>query len=361
MLQNVEDQKIILQNVEKVATMQQEFDVLNIESESIQKTDENFNATNENIVTYFQRIMRNRSEILFISSFIRENTFEMIENQQIESIVDAFDVLNTSNINDVDEQNNNEFHLFFNEKDYALTLWFHESIYTKKDVDRFFKNKRLFSSHEDLSYSNDEEWLRQLDKIFFDIQSNTWMNAEIKLNSAEKDKRKIVVHVQYQDIIQVIRFLIEHKSFETNLTYASVRQYNDNDERIYNEMHINIWWWERQKQLSEKTIIIFLIIITNKTMLIEHHDDKATWSMYLIIDNLNRNVRRNQNRSRSVLFDFISIIKSSESSDKIRIWHYVISLMFKRKFTFIFLETWFACSTLMSLQQFRNVSSQTIF
>jgi hypothetical protein len=122
MLQNVEDQKIILQNVEKVATMQQEFDVLNIESESIQKTDENFNATNENIVTYFQRIMRNRSEILFISSFIRENTFEMIENQQIESIVDAFDVLNTSNINDVDEQNNNEFHLFFNEKDYALTL-----------------------------------------------------------------------------------------------------------------------------------------------------------------------------------------------------------------------------------------------
>ncbi len=66
------------------------------------------------------------------------------------------------------------------------------------------------------------------------------MNAEIKLNSAEEDKREIVVHVQYQDIIQVIRFLIGHKSFETNLTYASVRQYNDNDERIYNEMHTDI-------------------------------------------------------------------------------------------------------------------------
>ncbi len=225
--------------------MQQENDVSNIESEFIQKTYQNSNTTNENTVTYSQRIMRDKFEILFISSFIKENTFEMIKNRQIESSVDDFDVLNTSNTNDVDEQNSNEFHFFFNEKDYALTLWFHESICTKKNVDRLFKNKRLLSSHEELNYFNDEKWLRQLDRIFFDIQSNTWVNAEIKLNSAEEDKREIVVHVQYQDIIEVIRFLIEHKSFETNLTYASVRQYNDNDERIYKKMHIDIWWWKR--------------------------------------------------------------------------------------------------------------------
>jgi hypothetical protein len=122
MLQDVEDQKIILSNVEKVVTMQQEIDVSNIENEFIQETDENFNTTNENIVTYFQRIMRDKSEILFISSFIKENTFEMIENRQIELSVDAFDVFNTSNTNDVDERNNNEFHFFLNKKDYALTL-----------------------------------------------------------------------------------------------------------------------------------------------------------------------------------------------------------------------------------------------
>ncbi len=63
------------------------------------------------------------------------------------------------------------------------------------------------------------------------------MNQEIKLNSARENKIEIVVQVQYQDIIQDIRFLIDHKSFETNLLYASVRQYNDNDEKIYNEMH----------------------------------------------------------------------------------------------------------------------------
>jgi hypothetical protein len=103
MLQDVEDQNIILSNVERIATMQQEIDVSNIENEFIQKTDENSNTTNENIVTYFQRIMKNRFEILFISFSIKENIFEMIENQQIESFVDVFDVLNTSNTNDVDE------------------------------------------------------------------------------------------------------------------------------------------------------------------------------------------------------------------------------------------------------------------
>jgi hypothetical protein len=103
MLQDVEDQEIILSNVEKIVTMQQEIDISNIENAFIQETDENSNTTSENIVTYFQRIMRDRSEILFISSFIRENTFEMIENRQIESFVDASDVFNTSNTNDVDE------------------------------------------------------------------------------------------------------------------------------------------------------------------------------------------------------------------------------------------------------------------
>jgi hypothetical protein len=122
MLQDVENQKIILSNVEKIVTIQQEIDVLNIENEFIQEIDENSNTTSENIVTYFQRIVKNRFEILFISSFIRENTFEIIENQQIESFVDVFDVLNTSNTNDVDESNNNVFHFFLNEKDYALTL-----------------------------------------------------------------------------------------------------------------------------------------------------------------------------------------------------------------------------------------------
>jgi hypothetical protein len=122
MLQDVEDQEIILSDVEKIVTVQQEIDISNIENEFIQKTDENFNTTNENTVTYSQRIVRDKFEILFISSFIRENTFEMIENRQIESSVDVSDVFNTSNTNDVDEQNSNEFHLFLNEKDYALTL-----------------------------------------------------------------------------------------------------------------------------------------------------------------------------------------------------------------------------------------------
>ncbi len=122
MLQNVEDQDIILSNVERIATMQQEIDVSNIENEFIQEIDENFNTTSENIVTYFQRIMRDKFEILFISFSIKENTFEMIENQQIESSVDASDVLNTSNTSDVDESNSNVFHFFLNERNYALTL-----------------------------------------------------------------------------------------------------------------------------------------------------------------------------------------------------------------------------------------------
>jgi hypothetical protein len=43
--------------------------------------------------------------------------------------------------------------------------------------------------------------------------------------------------VQYKNIKEIINFLIEHSSFASNLVYASVRQYIDNDVKMYNEMH----------------------------------------------------------------------------------------------------------------------------
>jgi hypothetical protein len=42
--------------------------------------------------------------------------------------------------------------------------------------------------------------------------------------------------VQYRDVNKTIDFLLEHSSFASNLVYVSIRQYNDENVRIYNEM-----------------------------------------------------------------------------------------------------------------------------
>ncbi len=60
------------------------------------------------------------------------------------------------------------------------------------------------------------------------------MNAD-KMNTDEDTSSNMIV--QYRDIKKIIDFLIEHSSFASDLVYASVRQYIDNDVRIYIEMH----------------------------------------------------------------------------------------------------------------------------
>jgi hypothetical protein len=42
--------------------------------------------------------------------------------------------------------------------------------------------------------------------------------------------------VQYRDVNKIIDFLLEHSSFALDLVYVSIRQYNDENVRIYNEM-----------------------------------------------------------------------------------------------------------------------------
>jgi hypothetical protein len=126
-----------------------------------------------------------------------------------------------------------------------------------------------------------------------------------------EDESMTNVNFNYQNSKNDIRFLLDHKFFESHFSYNFVRQYNDDDERIFNEMHIDDWWWKTQKKFSKQTTIISIFIAIDKIMLTQHHDDISIWSVYMIIENLSWNIRRSQIRSSNVLLDFISIVNNS--------------------------------------------------
>jgi hypothetical protein len=131
--------------------------------------------------------------------------------------------------------------------------------------------------------------------------------------------------------MKTIKFFINHSSFRANLTYASIRQFNDNDERVRTKMHIENWWWNKQNEILERTTIIFLLIANDKIMLSEHQDDRMTWFVYFYIKNLSRQMKRNQTRSSDVLLNFISHAQfSNKNRMKTQIWHQSLSFMLKR-------------------------------
>jgi hypothetical protein len=147
-----------------------------------------------------------------------------------------------------------------------------------------------------------------------------------------KDELDTIVKMQYRDVIEKIKFLLSHQSFIRDLFYAFIRQFNDDNERIYTKMHIEDWWWKTQKKIFERTIIVSFFKISDKTMLSQHQNDRAIWFVYLTINNLNRDLKRSQTRSNNLLLKFISIAHLNDQNDvKTRIWHETLFFMLKRK------------------------------
>jgi hypothetical protein len=237
----------------------------------------------------------------------------------------------------------NEFFSFNNFVDYDLTLWFQKVDCTKKNVTSFFKSERLKSFQTNfeqlksfrtrLSFKNKEEWLRQLNRIMMSVHKNDWQEQKLVVDIDTDENTTSNMIVQYKDIKKIIDFLIEHSSFASDLVYASIRQYIDNDVRMYNEMHTIDWWWKTQKRLFENVTIISLFIITNKIIFTKHHDDVTTWSMYLTIENLKIEIRRKQTRSSNLFLNFIFIVFfDNHDNIKTNVWHKVVSIMLKRKY-----------------------------
>jgi hypothetical protein len=88
-----------------------------------------------------------------------------------------------------------------------------------------------------LSFKNEEEWLRQLNRITMSVHENDWQEQMLVVNVDTNEDINSNMIVQYKNIKKIINFLIEHSSFASDLVYASVRQYIDIDVKMYNEMH----------------------------------------------------------------------------------------------------------------------------
>ncbi len=49
-----------------------------------------------------------------------------------------------------------------------------------------------------------------------------------------------IFKIQYRNMINILKFLLRHHSFASNLKYASIKVYNINKNQMYMKMHIDI-------------------------------------------------------------------------------------------------------------------------
>ncbi len=125
--------------------------------------------------------------------------------------------------------------------------------------------------------------------------------------------------ILYHDIIEILRFLLSHSSFQDELIYAFIQHYNVNNFWIYDEMHTADWWWKTQKKLSDDAIMISLLIFIDKTVLTEHQSNLSAWFIYLTIENLNRCTRHAQKQLKLIFLKFLLIVNNNDDNIKSKI------------------------------------------
>ena len=134
-------------------------------------------------------------------------------------------------------QNNNPFYPFNDQLDYALAHYFAESETTKRNVDRFLTNPLMKPITEKLSYRNADEWIEKLSDIPWGIPDDKWTEHKFELESGVEKIAGQNLTIQSRNVIDCLRFFIGHPGFWENQTYQLSRIYNQNDDRVYNEMH----------------------------------------------------------------------------------------------------------------------------
>jgi len=140
----------------------------------------------------------------------------------------------------------------------------------KDSVNRFFQDSRLWILHQHVSFHDVNKWLILLHQISYDVENDEWHSWTFTVKFSYKEVQEEQHCILYYDIIETLRFLLNHSSFQDELIYALVWHYNVDNFWIYDKMHTADWWWETQKKLSDDVIMISLLIFINKIVLTEH-------------------------------------------------------------------------------------------
>ena len=137
----------------------------------------------------------------------------------------------------------NIYYFFKSATDYAFARWLHQFKLIKKNVNNLFQEFRikvLLNDH--FNFYNFENWMTKMHEVSYDISDDEWIKNALINETQYENVKSIELFFFYRNVIRALKFLIDHQSFIDNMTYEFVRKYNDNERKIFSEMHIENWW-----------------------------------------------------------------------------------------------------------------------
>ena len=135
----------------------------------------------------------------------------------------------------------NNSYLFNDQRNYALAPYFVKAEMIKGNINKFLSDLLITLLIKKLSYKNVDEWMKKLLEILWSMLENKEIEHKYNVESGGSGIVWQEIAIQLQNILNYIKFLMGHLSFQHNQTYEPSHIYNQNKDRVYNEMHIRDW------------------------------------------------------------------------------------------------------------------------
>jgi len=268
--------------------MMNDIDVFNFK----QSTEENVEASDDQ--KHFQNsiawILLNFKRFINLSctfSFIKVDNYDETNDTKKRSINESLKqyirliriILNYSKLkqdswSSLNDSFQSEWLLFSNEKDFSLAQWFLNAKVSSEDINQYFKISFQKTHHVNCIFKNANQFKDILHNIFYKIFDDNWFETSLKISSMNSEIETNIFKIQYKNVINILKFLLRHCLFASNLKYASIKVYNISENQMYMKMHIDIWWWDTQALIFEDDTIVSILLTTDKIMLTQHHEDK---------------------------------------------------------------------------------------
>jgi len=97
----------------------------------------------------------------------------------------------------------------------------------------------------DVEFRSAYEMYKKVDALALGGGWTNWSVGEISYSTG-KDGKEVTKPFYYRDPIQCIEFLMKQSYLQDAFVYAPTKEYNEDGERTYSEVHTGDWWWNAQ-------------------------------------------------------------------------------------------------------------------
>lgn len=226
-----------------------------------------------------------------------------------------------------DEQSENEWAPFRNQKEWDLAQWLFRNV-GQKSIDEFLKlpivsvwtfRANLLTSFQiqeraELSFHNTYSLLKKIDQL---PTGPDWVCDIVKVSGdlEGEDGETMVEELELwrRNPVECIQELIGNPSFKDKIVFEPAKFFTDEacSNRLIDEAWTADWWWKAhvsghllrfsgvlkklthyQKKIPKGGAVAPVILASDKTQLTQFRGDKSAWPVYLTLGNIEKATRR---------------------------------------------------------------------